>query len=145
MGKKKEEQDFKEGLKVDINTQTKQMYEYLSNSFKETSNTIENKDVCKNFFAGLAHEIARMFSDLDMAYKFRFKSLKSTKEKFNEIISTVNKNKEVNFNFVVKDNGDLEFNKGIYDICAFRMILRNVPSLESLQNNVLFLDYFCLE
>lgn len=140
MGKKKEEQDFKEGLKVDINTQTKQMYEYLSNSFKETSNTIENKDVCKNFFAGLALEIARMFSDLDMAYKFRFKSLKSTKEKFNEIISTVNKNKEVNFNFVVKDNGDLEFNKGIYDICAFRMILRNVPSLESLQNNA-YLSY----
>jgi len=140
MGKKKEEQDFKEGLKVDINTQTKQMDEYLLNSLNERSNVLENKDVCKNFFAGIALEIDRMFSDLNMAYKFRFKSEKSTEEKWIESLYTVSREGKIDFNFVVKDNGDLEFNKGLYDICAFRMILRNVPSLESLQNNA-YLSY----
>lgn len=137
---KKEEQDFKEGLKVDINTQTKQMDEYLLNSLNERSNVLENKDVCKNFLAALALEIYRMFQDLNMGYKFRFKSLKSTEEKFVEIIYTVNNKKEVDLSIVSKDNGDIEFNKGLYDICAFRMILRNVPSLESLQNNA-YLSY----
>lgn len=141
MKKKKEEQeDFKEGLKVDINAQTKQMEEYLLSSLSDRSNVLENKDVCKNFLAGLALEIHRMFSDLNIAYKFRFKSPKSTKEKFEEIIYRVNKNKETDFNFVLKDNGDLQFNKGMYDICAFRMILMNVPSLESLKNSV-YLSY----
>lgn len=140
MGKKKEEHDFKEGLKVDINGQMEQIQKYLLSSIEEHSKVIENKDVCKNFFAGFALEIARMFSDLDMAYKFRFKSPKSTKEKFKEIIYTVNKNKEVDLNIVSKDNGNLEFNKGLYDTCAIRMILRNVPSLESLQNNA-YLSY----
>ncbi|MDE5830231.1 MAG: hypothetical protein K2H53_00535 [Clostridia bacterium] len=140
MENKKEEQDFKAGLKVDINTQTKQMDEYLLKSLNERSNVLENKDLCKNFFAGLALEINRMFSDLNMAYKFRFKGPESSEKKLKEIIYTVNKKKEIDLNIVSTDNGDLKFSKGLYDTCAFRMILMNVPPLESLQNNV-YLSY----
>lgn len=136
MEKKQEGQSFKEGLKFDISSQQKQLEKYIFDSVQNHSNIMQDKEFCENFIAALALEIKRMFSDLNIKLKFRYKSPDSSFKKLQETIYVEDKDGNIDMSFSSDPSGNLTFSKGLYDTCAVRLILMNVPSFESLQNNI---------